>query len=1275
MAKSGVKVALAALAVGLVTATTAPVQAVGEVAYASQSVAPGLVATGLRVDGRPSPLGVDTERPSLSWRLKSSTAGARQTAYRIVVATDADRLGSGPYVWDSGRVESGESIGISYDGPGLEASTRYHWAVQVWDGTDQVSGWSEPGWWETGLLGGDWGGADWISPDTAGALTWDDFTVGVDFTIRSAAAGLLLRAKDADNFYMWQVSTAVSSGAVMLRPHVRVDGQFRNLGEVDLAPVLTPANVGGQHRLEVRVEGDTFTTFVDGTQVDQRQDSSLSGAGTLGLRHDRTNGQDERASFDNLFVKSLGGTDLFSEDFSTPPAATFPTIPVVDGQLAPGSGLTLMSRTPEAPLLRHDFELARPVAEARAYVYGLGLYELSLNGETADDRRLTPTSGQYENNLFYDTYDVTEAVREGANAVGLTLANGYGARYNGYAWRYLGDKVARMLLEVTYTDGSTETVTTSDDWTWSTGPVVANDMYDGEVYDARAERHGWDTAGYDDAGWLSVAGVDGPEAPLVANPGPDRRVVQTLRPVSVSEPTDGVFVFDLGQNISGWTRLHVEGPSGTAVTMRTAEEVYPDGRLDTRTNRSAKATDTYVLKGDGPESWEPRFVYHGFRYVQVTGYPGTPTLEDLDGRVVQADVESTGSFESSDELLNQIWENNRWAIRNNSMSTPTDTPVRDERTPPAMDVQAYKDAAVREFDMGPFYAKYLLDMPPGVGLPQDAHKSQYPDMAGGQVSLAWTLYEQYGDVATLRHNYPAMKAFVDRNVADFPGYVWTADTGLGDWCPPVHGDQANGGMGGPGAGDCTSETRIVNTALWYVQARDVAQAAEVLGNDADAAHFAQVADRIKDAFNETFLDAGGDSYGSGRMTTSVLPLAFGMVPEENVDAVGDTLVRTIVEDNGGHLDTGIFGTRHLFDALQAIGRVDVAMTVLGQRSYPSFGFQIDNGATTPWEQWMYDAGMITHDHAMFAGINASLYTGLGGIQPDGPAYSSMTISPEVPESLDWVRVKQDTVRGTVSSSWRRADDGLVLDVTVPANTTATVEVPTVGFGSGKVQAPDGAVAQGATDDGRAVFGVGSGEYRFTVGVKDPTPGGDVVSTGAPTVSGTTAVGRTLGATTGTWNRDGLAFTYQWSRNGAPVAGATAPTYAVRAADIGSRLRVRVTATSTSGLAGTADSAQTGTVRKVATRTTLRSSRTKVRAGQEVRLRILVTSKATEVRANGRVRLVVNGHTVRTLTVRQGGAKLQLRLTGHGTKRVRVVYLGSNTTARSTSNVVRVRLRR
>ena len=477
----------------------------------------------------------------------------------------------------------------------------------------------------------------------------------------------------------------------------------------------------------------------------------------------------------------------------------------------------------------------------------------------------------------------------------------------------------------------------------------------------------------------------------------------------------------------------------------------------------------------------------------MTGFPGTPTLDSLDGRVAHADVASTGSFESSDPLLNRIWTMNRWGMVNNSMATPTDTPVRDERTPPAMDVQAYADASTREFGMDRFYAKYLEDLPPGTALPTDDVKSQYPDMAGGQVVLPWTLYEQYGDRATLAQHYPAMKTFVDRNAIEKPTHIWPDNEGFGDWCPPIHGGAANGGMGGPNAGDCFSEVSIVNTALSYNQADATAKAAQALGHTDDAAHFRTIADAIKGAFNARFLNAAGDAYGSGRQTTSILPLAFGMVPAANLQAVGNRLVQNILVDNGGHLDTGIFGTRYIVDALASIGRIDVAMTVLGQESYPGFGFELAHGATTPWEQWTYAAGMLTHDHAMFGGINTSLYTQLAGITPASPGYRTVRIAPQVPSSLDHAAASIDTVRGTVASAWTKSADSLRLDVTIPPNATATVRVP-LGPGQG-VSTPEGAERIG---DG--VFAVGSGQWTFITGRTVVDVPGTVGGSVPPTLS-------------------------------------------------------------------------------------------------------------------------------------------------------------------------------
>ncbi|MGY0021316.1 family 78 glycoside hydrolase catalytic domain [Streptomyces sp. YJ-C3] len=733
-----------------------------------------------------------------------------------------------------------------------------------------------------------------------------------------------------------------------------------------------------------------------------------------------------------------------------------------------------------SPLLRKDFSLGKKVARARAYVAGLGFHELRLNGAKVGDHELAPANTPYDRRVLYDTYDVTRTLREGDNTVGLWLGHGYGDNFSPYGFRWRGGRQAMMLLDVTFTDGSRRTLTTDSSWKWSDSPITADDLYDGESYDARKEQQGWDRPGFDEAGWQQVAPADAPKGELHANTMPPVRVTDTLTPVRVTEPRQGTRVYDFGQNIAGWPRLRAKGAAGTHIVMRTAEELKADGTLDTATNREAAATDTFTLAGTGgEETYEPRFTYHGFRYLEVSASTTEPEPGDVRARVVHADVPSTGSFDSSNDVLDGVWRNNRWSILNNSMSTPTDTPVRDERTPPAMDVQAYRDAATREFGMDGFYAKYLQDMPPGTALPSDDVKAQYPDMAGGQVSLAWTLYEQYQDRDALAAAYPDMKRFVDRNAAEAPGLIWPDDKGFGDWCPPDHGPEANDGMGSPTAGDCTSEVSLVNTALSYQQAQAVAKAAAALGHDEDARRFAVLAGRIKDAFNDHFLNDAGDTYGSGRQVTSILPLALELVPADRADAVGDQFVRTVVEHDDSHLDTGIFGTRYLVDALARIGRTDLAITMLQQRTYPGFGFQLSHGATTTWEQWLYSSSMETHDHAMFAGVNTSLYTVLAGIRPTSPGYRTIAVAPAVPDALDHVTASQETVRGRVSSSWRRSHGALRLTVTIPPNSRAVVTVPRKN-GKERVQAPSEA-RQTHSAERSVTYRVGSGTWTFVAG--------------------------------------------------------------------------------------------------------------------------------------------------------------------------------------------------
>jgi len=1046
MSGHGPRLLLALLAAALVTAS--PAGAVER--------NPALQVFDLRAGNVTNPLAV-SGAPALSWKLRSGRPGERQTAYRILVASTPRLLAQNRAdVWDSGKVVSAESVAVPYRGPATGVGKRNYWTVEVWDARGGGPAKAEPAWWETGpAQPADWAGAEWITPDTGAAYAWQDFVLDVDFTIKAAAASVVFRATGPDDFLMWQVNAAEAPGKVLLRPHAKSHGSFALLGETDLSPVITPQNAGAPHRLRIEARGGTVVTAIDGTQVDTRTVDAVR-TGTVGFRTSVSQGTPEAAVYDNLAVRNLDGTPLFSDDFSSTPDSQFPGVAVVDGQLVPQGDPLLLAQSPDAPLLRHEFVLAKPVASARAYVHGLGFYELHLNGSKVGDQVLAPGSTPYGKRNLYDSFDVTDQVHIGRNAAGLWLGNGYGPRFSQYGFRWTGPKQGIVALVVTFADGTRRTITTDGTWRWSDGPVTANDLYAGESYDARLARDGWDRPGFDDAAWHPVRATAAPSPSLTGSTAPPIRVVRTIRPVAVKQPRPGVYVYDFGENFAGWARLRVAGPAGTTVRMRTAEELTGDGMLDTVTNRNAASADAYTLgPARGVQVYEPRFTYHGFRYLELTGFPGTPDLGSVAGRVVHADVAATGRVETSDPLLNTIWANNRRAVLNNSMSLPTDNPVRDERTPPGMDVQAYHGASVLDFGMDTFYGKYLLDLPPGTALPTDDGNAQLPDMGGGSVDLAWSLYEQYGDLTRLGAAYPAMKTFVDTNAAAYPGLIWPDDRGFGDWCPPDRSPNANSGQGSPSAGACFSERSLVNTALSYRQAEAVAKAARALGNSADASRFADLAKAIAAAFNARFLH--GATYGSGRQVTSVLPLAFGIVPPDRVAAVGAQLADTILTKDGGHLDTGIFGTRYLPEALAKAGRIDVALTVLRQRTYPGFGYEISRGATTPWEQWTYESGMETHDHAMFAGVNAAFYTQFAGITPAAPGYASIAIAPQVPAGLGHVAASIDTVRGPVASEWTRAGCRFDLTVTVPANTTATVTLPTgkripVGSGTSKFTA-------------------------------------------------------------------------------------------------------------------------------------------------------------------------------------------------------------------------------
>jgi len=727
------------------------------------------------------------------------------------------------------------------------------------------------------------------------------------------------------------------------------------------------------------------------------------------------------------------------------------------------------SRDSVCPLLRHEFLVSKKIKRATAYVFGFGFYELHLNGAKVGNNVLAPVNSNYNKSLYYDTYDVTSLIKQGGNAAGLWLGNGYDGKFSQYGFRWMTAKQAILQVDIEYMDRSRSRIVTDGSWKVAESPILFNSIYNGETYDARQEKDGWDRYGYDDHTWQSAQLIPSPTVFLRSRQMPPLEVRTTLRPRAMHNTKVGTFVFDLGQNIAGWVRLRVRGVAGTKILIRFAEDLLPDGTLDITTNQGARANDTFILKGTGVEVYEPRFTYHGFRYVEVSGFPGIPTLESLEGRVVHAAVDSVGHFRSSNRLLNEIHRNLQWGVENNLMGIPTDNPVRNERTPCQMDSMAVEETAIYNFDMDNYYVKWLQDIEGG----RDA-----PNWSADQVFLAMLLYKHYGNRRILEESYENSKQLIDAfaTQASKP-HPWSGEGAFGDWCPPWQGGSYK---------ECFSEGTVVNTAIYYRSTRLVSEIAEILGKTSDALAYESQAEAIKREFNARYYDAATHTYESGRQVTSILPLAFGMVPPSQESAAANALLDRLAEKDHEHLDTGIFGTRYLFDVLIDNGLVDAAYKTLNQTTYPSYGYQISLGATTTWEQWAPRGAMESHDHAMFAGPDSTFYSRLAGIQPARPGYKEILIRPVFPKGLISITSSLHTVMGEIVSNWR-VRNGLIQEVTIPPNATAVVYVPTTDAEQVRESGLPVSQAKGVRllrmENGYTLFLVGSGSYRFNVSAK------------------------------------------------------------------------------------------------------------------------------------------------------------------------------------------------
>ena len=728
--------------------------------------------------------------------------------------------------------------------------------------------------------------------------------------------------------------------------------------------------------------------------------------------------------------------------------------------------------------LRTEFQLAEAVARARVYICGLGYYELRINGAKVGSNVLDPGWTTYEKRVLYTTYDVTPLLQRGANAVGVMLGEGW------YKSRAL---LLQMNIELV--NGKRLSVTSSPAWRGKDGPITSDSVWDGEIYDAPRETPGWDRPGFNDSNWAAAQLVKSPGGVLSAQMMPPIRVVDTITPVGLTNPQPGVYVYDLGQNFSGWAQLRVKGPRGAAVKLRFSELLYDDGMINRENIRGAKARDTYILRGEGGlEVYEPRFTYHGFRYVEVTGFPGTPSLDSLRGRVVRSDVESVGSFAASKPLLNQIQRLIRWGQATNLHSIPTDCDQRDERLGWLGDAHVTAEEAMLNFDMAAFYTNFVRDIRDVQGADGSLtdtvphrYGSRPADPAWGTAYplLCWYMYEQYGDRRILEEHYEGLKKYVEFLRTKAPDNVLRYSY-YGDWVAiePTPGE-------------------LVSDAYYYYDVQLLAKMAGILGKSADAQTYAQLAAQIKDAFNREFYDAKRGVYATGTQTANTLPLFLGLAPPEAKEAVGGKLFNDIVYQHDSHVTTGFIGVKYLFPLLTRSGLSDLAYDLATQTTFPSWGYMIANGATTLWELWHKRTGpsMNSHNHPMMGSVGAWFYQALAGVnvEPEGVGYRRIRIAPQIVRDLTWVSATVETVRGTVSSSWTHSPGMITLEVMIPVNSDAKIVIPkeeqmsevavyegdrTVWEKGKYVPGTDGITGASQGTDGSISIEVGSGRYAF-----------------------------------------------------------------------------------------------------------------------------------------------------------------------------------------------------
>jgi alpha-L-rhamnosidase len=746
--------------------------------------------------------------------------------------------------------------------------------------------------------------------------------------------------------------------------------------------------------------------------------------------------------------------------------------------------LILPDRPTPLPYLRTSFGLSSPVQRAVLYVTALGLYEVDLNGQRVGDHVLAPDWTDYRKRIRYQAYDVTGLLKSGDNAIGAYLAKGwYSGHIGNGGFEFFGKEPAFMAqLEVTCADGSVREIATDGAWKSHDSPILASDFMLGEDYDARLELPGWSEPGLNEHDWVPVTVREEAARPLQAQVMEPVRELMLLKPKAVTEPQPGHWVFDLGQNMVGVVRLKISAPAGTKVNLRHAEMLDASGMVYTNNLRGAPSLDHYICKGGGQETWRPRFTFHGFRYVEITGLDTPPAADAVTGVVIGSDNPKTGDFACSDPRINQLQSNIQWGQRGNYISVPTDCPQRDERLGWMGDAQVFVRTATYNADVAAFFDKWLVDVD-DAQLPSGSFSDVSPNTMGANsvpawgdagVICPWTIYEVYGDKRELAAHLPAMTKWVDYLHDHSVGFIRERDRGndYGDWLS-IGAD---------------TPKELIGTAYFAYSTHLLAKSYQALGRTEEAAKYQDLFEKIKAAFNQRYVAPDGHIKGETQCVY-VLALKFELLPEELRPKAAQYLEDDVKAKNW-HLSTGFLGVSYLLPVLTQAGKSDTAYRLLLQDTFPSWLFSVKHGATTIWERWdgwtpengFQDPGMNSFNHYSLGSCGEYLFGHVGGIRPASAGYKSILVQPTVQEGLTWAKTSFDSIHGKIATSWKRDGRQLALEVTVPVNTTATVYVPAKDAGTVTEGGQPVAQAQGVKflreENGAAVYEIGSGTYEF-----------------------------------------------------------------------------------------------------------------------------------------------------------------------------------------------------